>query len=98
MGRALEFRNVWCRGLGAFQVFMLKHSSNACTHIEVGGPNGNAVHIVIMEEIAGVVGNWLSRLKSKQHLAQLTLEIFEVVKSLKEHDLTHADLHINNIG
>lgn len=51
-----------------------------------------------MEEIAGVVGNWLSRLKFKQHLAQLTLEIFEAVKSLKEHDLTHANLHINNIG
>lgn len=65
---------------------------------EVGGPDGNVVHIIIMEEIAGVIGNWLSRLKSKAQLAQVTLEIFELVKSLRENDLTHADLHIYNIG
>lgn len=64
---------------------------------DVPFPGGSLVHLVIME-IDGVVGNWLRRLKSKEQLAQLTLEIFELIKAFKQHKLTHGDLHLDNIG
>lgn len=51
-----------------------------------------------MEEIAGVVGDWLHPLKSKEQLGQLTFNIFDLVESMKMHKLTHTDLHLWNLG
>ena len=59
---------------------------------------GHEVHIILMEEIAGVVGDWLHPLKSKEQLGQLTFNIFDLVESMKKHKLTHADLHLWNLG
>lgn len=59
---------------------------------------GHEVHIIIMEEIAGVVGDWLHLPKSKEQLGQLTLDIFDLVASMQKHKLTHADLHLWNLG
>lgn len=59
---------------------------------------GHLVHIIVMKEIAGVIGDWLHPLKSKEQLGQLTLGIFELMESLKKHKLTHGDLHLWNLG
>ncbi|CAM9260247.1 unnamed protein product, partial [Sphacelaria rigidula] len=64
-----------------------------CTHAK-----GHLVHIIVMKEIAGVIGDWLHPLKSKEQLGQLTLGIFELMESLKKHKLTHGDLHLWNLG
>jgi len=47
-----------------------------------------------MEEIAGVIGDWLHPLKSKEQLGQLTFNIFYLLDSFRRHKLTHADLHL----
>lgn len=59
---------------------------------------GHMVHIIVMEEIAGVVGDWLKLLKSKEQLGQLSLNILTLVEAFKKHKLTHADLHLWNLG
>lgn len=61
-------------------------------------PTGNLVHVIIMEEIAGVLGQWLRREKSKQQLEKTAFEIVKLMVAFKKHKLTHGDLHLNNIG
>lgn len=61
-------------------------------------PSGNLVHVIIMEEIAGVLGQWLRREKSKQQLEKTAFEITKLMVAFKNHKLTHGDLHLNNIG
>ncbi|CAM9750246.1 unnamed protein product [Sphacelaria rigidula] len=51
-----------------------------------------------MEEIAGVIGDWLHPLKSKEQLGQLTFNIFYLLDSFRRHKLTLADLHMWNLG
>jgi hypothetical protein len=76
----------------------LVHDSTVPFRTEGSGPDGNLVHIVIMEEVADVIGNWLRRPKSKEQLGQLTLEIIKLITSFRDHKLTHGDLHLDNIG
>ncbi len=59
---------------------------------------GHLVHIILMEEIAGVVGDWLHVLKSTEQLGQLTFNIIDLVESMRVNKLTHADLHLWNLG
>ena len=59
---------------------------------------GHMVHIIVMEEIAGVIGDWLKPLKSKEQLGQLSFDILTLVEAFKKHKMTHADLHLWNLG
>lgn len=59
---------------------------------------GNLVHVIIMEEIAGVLGHWLRREKSDQQLRKTASEITKLMLAFRTHKLTHGDLHLNNIG
>ena len=59
---------------------------------------GHLVHIILMEEIAGVVGDWLANPKSQEQLGQLTFDIMNLVDDFKKHKLTHADMHLWNLG
>lgn len=59
---------------------------------------GHLVHIILMEEIAGVVGEWLENPKSQEQLGQLTFDIMTLVEEFKKHKLTHADMHLWNLG
>lgn len=59
---------------------------------------GHLVHIILMEEIDGVVGNWLHLQRSNEQLGKLTFHIMDLVQSMIEQKLTHADLHLWNIG
>ncbi|CAM9211488.1 unnamed protein product [Ectocarpus fasciculatus] len=61
-------------------------------------PTGNLVHVIIMEEIAGVLGQWLRREKSNQQLHKTASEIIKLMLAFRTHRLTHGDLHLNNIG
>lgn len=61
-------------------------------------PTGNLVHVILMEEIAGVLGQWLRREKSNIQIWKTALEITKLMVDFKTHGLTHGDFHLNNIG
>lgn len=61
-------------------------------------PTGNLVHIIIMEEIDGVLGSWLRRDKSEKQLKETADQIVALMKAFQKHKLTHGDFHLNNIG
>lgn len=74
---------------------------NALVHSEREVPvhaEGHSVHIIIMEEIAGVVGDWLGKLKSKEQMGQFVRRVFDLMDAFREHKITHADLHLSNLG
>lgn len=66
--------------------------------VVVEGPTGRLVYIIIMEEIVGVLSQWLSRPKSARQLKQKAEEIVDLMVAFREHKLTHGDFHLNNIG
>lgn len=51
-------------------------------------------HYSSKEEIVGVTSSGLRRLKSKEQLAEVTVEILYLLESLGEERLTHGDLHM----
>lgn len=60
--------------------------------------DSNLVHVIIMEEIDGVLGAWLRLVKSEDQLKEKARQIVAVMKAFQKHKLTHGDLHLNNIG
>lgn len=61
-------------------------------------PTGNLVHVILMEDIAGVLGPWVRREKSRQQLHRTAFKITKLMVAFKTHKLTHGDFHLNNIG
>lgn len=61
-------------------------------------PGGALVHIISMEEIDGVLGEWLRREKSEDQLKEKAGQIVALMKAFQKHKLTHGDFHLNNIG
>ncbi len=61
-------------------------------------PDANLVHIIIMEEIDGVLGHWLRRERSENQLKEKAGQIVALMKTFQKHKLTHGDFHLNNIG
>ena len=61
-------------------------------------PESNLVHIIIMEEIDGVLGTWLKRERSEKQLEEKARQIIGLMKAFRKHRFTHGDFHLNNIG
>lgn len=61
-------------------------------------PTSNLVYIIIMEEIAGVLAQWLRRPKSAEQLEKKALQIISLMMAFRKHKLTHGDFHLSNIG
>ncbi len=61
-------------------------------------PPQGKVHVIIMEEVAGVLGKWLKRPKSKDQLMKTACEIVALAQQLQTNNLTHGDFHLYNIA
>lgn len=63
-----------------------------------GDDSTHLVHIIIMEEIDGVLGEWLRKTKNEDQLKEKAEQIVALMKAFQKHKLTHGDFHLNNIG
>lgn len=67
-------------------------NQNVPFQTEDESPTGSLVHMILMEEIGGVLGTWLRREKSPEQLKEKPDELIYLMVAFKKHKLTHGDL------
>lgn len=63
-----------------------------------GYPNNREVHVTIMEEVSGVLKNWLRVPRTNEQLKKIAFDIVALTKAMKAKKVTHGDFHTGNIG
>jgi len=59
---------------------------------------GDRVHFILMERIDGVIDNFLMKKSHHKLLDTLVDRLFQIIKKMKDKNLTHGDFHSENIG
>ena len=74
-------------------------SPNVIDHCSYKPPRGgDRVHFILMERIDGVIDNFLMKKSHHKLLETLVDRLFQIIKKMKDNNLTHGDFHSENIG
>ena len=79
--------------------YKLGMSPNVIDHCSYKPPRGgDRVHFILMERIDGVIDNFLMNKSHHKLLDTLVDRLFQIIKKMKDNNLTHGDFHSENIG